>query len=235
MPMSPNEGGALPVERLRLTFAVSDGASYVPHLDLTRAWVRALRRLGAPLAYSLGFNPHPRISLAAPLPVGFAAERELLDVLFEAPVDASDLAARLRTELPRGLTLCGVEPVPLQAPPLPSQVVAADYVICFHEPPPDLAPRVERLLAEATLPFARSRAGKQVSFDLRPRILAAEVRQRDGQPVLYLRLAHGPSGAARPDDVLTMLGLALESARITRTQLVLAGSVHAASGPPQGS
>ncbi len=221
--MSPNEGGALPVERLRLTFAVSDGASYVPHLDLTRAWVRALRRLGLPLAYSLGFNPHPRASLAAPLPVGFRAECELLDVFFDAPVDASSLAARLPAELPRGLTLRSVEPVPLQAPPLPSQVIAADYLIGFFGPPPGLADRVARLLSAATLPYTRARADKRISFDLRPRILEAQVCERDGQPVLTLRLAHGPAGAARPDDVLAVLGLTPENARITRTRLVLAG------------
>ena len=32
------------------------------------------------LAYSEGFNPHPRLSLAAPLALGVTGEAELMDV-----------------------------------------------------------------------------------------------------------------------------------------------------------
>jgi hypothetical protein len=105
---------------------------------------------------------------------------------------------------------------------LPSQVRAADYVISFFEPPPaDLAQRVERLMAAESVPFTRVRRDKEVHFDLRPRILEARAEERSGQPVLVLRLAHGPGGAARPEDVLGALELPVENARITRTGLVL--------------
>lgn len=218
----PVEPGA-PVERLRLTFAVGGPARYASHLDLTRAWVRALRRLRAPLAYTRGFNPRARLSIAAPLPVSFAGERELLDVLFEAPVDARELEHRLRQELPAGLALLEVAGVPLGAPPLPSQVQAVDYVVSFLEPPPaDLAARLARLLEAESLPFTRLRQGKETRFDLRPRILEARVEERAGVAALALRLAHGPAGAARPEDVLQALGVPAESARVTRTGLVLA-------------
>lgn len=223
MPVSPNANGAPPEARLRITFGVGGAAKFVSHLDLTRTWVRALRRLGVPLAYSMGFNPHPRISVAAPLPVGFAAECEILDLYLDAPVDPDDLAKGLRSELPAGLTLRGIEPVPLQAPPVPSQVVAADYVISFYEPPPqDLAERVQRLMTADSVPFTRVRRDKEIRFDLRPRILQAEVDESAGQSVLRLRLAHGPGGAARPEDVAEVLQLDWRNARATRTALVLA-------------
>jgi len=222
MPVSPNVDGAPPVQRLGITFAVAREARYASHLDLTRAWVRALRRLGAPLAYTHGFNPHPRISVGAPLPVGFAGERELLDVYFDAALDSQELAERLRGELPAGLTLHRAEAVPLEAPALPSQVVAADYVVSFFEPASDLEERVKRLMAAESLPFTRVRQGKEIRFDLRPRMLRAEVQERGGQPVLLLRLTLGTSGAARPEDVVSALGLEPRNARPTRTGLVLA-------------
>ena len=43
---------------------------YIGHLDLMRAMQRALRRSGLPIRYSNGFNPHIRLSFAAPLSVG---------------------------------------------------------------------------------------------------------------------------------------------------------------------
>ncbi len=231
MSVASGPGGAPPVARLRVTFAVGDGASYASHLDLTRAWVRALRRLGLPLAYSHGYNPHPRLSVAAPLPVGFRAECELLDIYFDAPVDPGELAARLPAALPPGLTVRAVEAAPLTAPPLPSQVVAADYVVTFLDPPPpDLPERVARLMAAETVPFTRKRQEREITFDLRPRILEARGEECAGQPTLVLRLAHGAGGAARPEDVVQALGLRVESTRATRTALVLTqeGSTPAA-------
>ncbi len=209
-------------QRLCIAYAVGAGARYVGGLDMGRTWVRALRRLGLPLAYSFGFNPHPRVSIAAPLPVGFAAERELVEVHLDARVEPRDVAARLPAELPPGLSLRGVEELPLDSPPLPARVQAADYVVRFLEAPPaDLAERLAQLLAAESLPFTRARGGKEMHFDLRPRILEAPVEVREGQIALLLRLVHGPSGAARPEDVLTALGLDPMAARATRTGLVL--------------
>lgn len=214
-----------PVQRLAIAFAVDGSARYVGGLDMGRTWVRAFRRLGLPLAYSFGFNPHPRVSIAAPLPVGFAAEHELLEVQLDARVDPADVARRLPAELPPGLTLRSIEELPLDAPPLPAQVRAADYVVRFLDPPPaDLADRLARLLAVQALPFTRTRAKKEVSFDLRPRILAARLAERPSGPLLTLRLVHGPSGAARPEDVLKALDIDPMTARATRLNLILRNS-----------
>jgi len=219
----PQRQVTAPVQRLSIAFAVSGAARYVGGLDMGRAWVRALRRLGLPLAYSFGFSPHPRVSLAAPLPVGFAAERELVEVYLDARVEPADVAGRLPAQLPAGLGVRGVEELPLNAPPLASRIQAADYVVQFLDPPPaDLAERVARLLEAQTLPFARVRPGREVRFDLRPRILAARVEERAGKAALTLRLQHGPRGAARPEDVLAALGLEPAAARVTRVALVLA-------------
>ena len=52
------------VHRMRIRFSVGETIKYISHLDLLRAWERILRRAGVPLAYSKGFNPHPRIVIA---------------------------------------------------------------------------------------------------------------------------------------------------------------------------
>lgn len=217
-----NTQAAPPVQRLRITFAVDGPAKYVPHLDITRAWVRALRRLGLAVAYSHGYHPHPRVALAAPLPVGYAAERELLEVFLDQPIPPEELAARLRGALPGGLSVREVEAVPLQSPPLASQIVAAEYTVVIPHPPADLQARLERVLAAESLPFTRVRKDREVRFDLRPRILHAEAEQREGEAVLTLRLTHGPEGAARPEDVISALGMEWGEARATRRRLILA-------------
>ena len=48
------------VQRMHVTFATDDTVKYVGHLDMARAWERAIRRARLPLAYSQGFNPQAR-------------------------------------------------------------------------------------------------------------------------------------------------------------------------------
>jgi len=73
-------------QRLRITFAKGETLKYISHLDLARAWERALRRAGVPLAYSQGFNPRPKMAFAAALPVGYTATAEMVDILLEKPL-----------------------------------------------------------------------------------------------------------------------------------------------------
>ena len=56
--------------RMMVVFEKGETLRYIGHLDLMRAMQRALRRSGLPIRYSNGFNPHIRLSFAAPLSVG---------------------------------------------------------------------------------------------------------------------------------------------------------------------
>ena len=52
--------------RMMVVFEKGETLRYIGHLDLMRAMQRALRRSGLPIRYSNGFNPHIRLSFAAP-------------------------------------------------------------------------------------------------------------------------------------------------------------------------
>ena len=71
------------MQRLRVTFSRGEELKYLSHLDVMRLWERALRRADLPLAYSQGFSPHAKISIAAPLPLGVTGERELMDIVLQ--------------------------------------------------------------------------------------------------------------------------------------------------------
>ena len=68
------------MQRLRVRFSRGQEVKFISHLDIMRLWQRALHRAGIALAYSEGYTPHPRISLAAPLALGITSEAELMDV-----------------------------------------------------------------------------------------------------------------------------------------------------------
>jgi radical SAM-linked protein len=211
-----------PKQRLRIEFAVGERLKYLSHLDLARAWERAFRRAGLPLAYSQGFNPRPRFQVAAALPVGVSGSAEMLDVWLDEGMEPNKVLQRLRPLLPAGLKANTVSAVDLRAPSLQSQMRAADYrvTIAALEPAAAARARVQALLAAPVLLRQRQHKGRLQTYDLRPLVQRIQVEDHgDGKQVLEMRLQASPQGAGRPDEVLDALGLSLMLHRMQRTRL----------------
>ena len=117
------------MQRLRIRFSRGDETKYISHLDLMRMWQRALQRAGIPLAYSEGFNPHPRLSLAAPLPVGVTAGAELMDIVCTRWVSPHNFTDAVNKQLPEGVRVLQAYPVPETMPSLQSAVTHAEYEV----------------------------------------------------------------------------------------------------------
>ena len=76
---------------------------YTSHLDLVRLFQRALKRSGIRVSYSAGFNPHPRMSFAQPLSLGFTSSGEYLEIQCELYYEPSAILAALQPTLPDGI------------------------------------------------------------------------------------------------------------------------------------
>ena len=205
--------------RVRITFAKTDAMRYTGHLDLHRVWERTMRRAGLPLAYSQGFNPHPRLQLAAALPLGFTSECEVLDAWFEEPVPVSEVAARLEKASPPGIQLISINEVDLHEPALQTRVRYSEYVATLLFSVPDLAMRITRLLALPSI--MRARRGKR--YDLRPLVQELETLPEDdlGQASIRMLLSAQEGATGRPEEVLEALEIPPENARVHRTRLIL--------------
>jgi len=92
-------------DKLRLRFSKVGRVKYISHLDLMRTIHRALLRAGVVLKYSEGFNPHPYISAALPLSVGYESICELMDVGISDEMSTDGLPAIITAELPEGLEI----------------------------------------------------------------------------------------------------------------------------------
>ncbi len=89
--------------RLRVRFSRGEEIKFISHLDIMRLWERAFRRAQIALAYSEGFSPHPRISLAAPLAVGVTSQAELMDVFLVRQVSPHWFDGAVTQQLPAGI------------------------------------------------------------------------------------------------------------------------------------
>ena len=92
----------------RLLFAKEGRAVYISHLDLVRTFQRAFARAGIPIRHAGKFNPHPVISVAVPLSLGYSSCCELLDFGPEGAAAPEEIPARLNAALPEGLTVLGL-------------------------------------------------------------------------------------------------------------------------------
>ncbi|MGB9880430.1 MAG: TIGR03936 family radical SAM-associated protein [Anaerolineae bacterium] len=212
------------MQRLRITFGKGEEIKYISHLDLMRAWERALRRARIPLAYSQGFNPRPRLFFASALPVGFTSRAEMLDVVLQQRMGLREFASRVREQLPAGLELKSLAKVPVTLPALSAQVVAAEYEVAVEsqDAPHEMQARLEGLLAMSSIPRRRERPDGTREYDLRPLIQKLWIiGRRDGVYILGMRLQADGEGTGRPDEVLAALGLAQAVRAIERTELFL--------------
>lgn len=198
------------MERLLIRFSKGEAMRFVGHLDLMRVLERAFRRAHFPVAYSQGFNPRPRMSLAAALTLGATSEAELcqLDLARElAPEELDHALAALRAQLPAGLQLLQAWPIPLEKRNPYIQVSAAEYVLTLEgaagEDP--AAALHAYLSATPDAAVARYLAGGEAAPPPAP-----------GAANIVVRLPVGEPGAPRIRELLADLERALPGMRVTR-------------------
>jgi radical SAM-linked protein len=73
--------------RIRMKFSKTGRIRFLSHLDFMTLFHRAAVRAGVAIAFSQGFNPHPKISFGPALPVGMESESEYLDMETDPFVD----------------------------------------------------------------------------------------------------------------------------------------------------
>lgn len=211
------------MQRLRIRFCRGEQVKYISHLDIIRLWQRALLRAGISLAYSEGFNPHPRISLAAPLALGVTSEAELMDILTTRWVSPHWFTSALNQQLPPGIEILQVYPMPLIQPSLQSQLAHAEYRVEMEteKEQNDIESALASLLALEHLPWHHQRDTGRRDYDLRKLIDSLWlIDWHDGYCTVGMRLQCDNSGAGRPEQVAAALGFTQHPKSIHRTRLI---------------
>lgn len=201
---------------MRIVFRKAGRARFLSHLDLLATLEFAARRARLPMALSEGFNPRPRMSLAAPLPLGYAGERELLEIDLMRAEDSAALHHDLQSALPPGIDIVSVESMANHGKPAAARLAGAWYRVDLEMATSDLLQRVTELLEKPSLLIQETREKGTRQRDIRPFILSLEATSESS---LRMQLELGEGGSARPDYILNALGVT--AALITRECIVL--------------
>lgn len=212
-----------PQQRICITFGRGDELKYISHLDIMRLWHRALRRAGMPLAYSQGFNPQPRIAIAAPLAIEVTSEGELMDLYLDRKVSLDFFARTVGQQLPSGINIRGVKEVWPRLPSLQSRLRFAEYRVTLDSSrdPDEVSAAIRDLLEQASLPWQHSRGDSIHRYDLRALIDDIWIIGQDPpEYVLGMRLVNDSRGSGRPDQVVAALGFTEPAKSIHRIGLI---------------
>lgn len=190
------------MERILFRFTKGEPIRFVGHLDLMRVVERAMRRSGFPIAYSQGFNPRPRMSFASALTLGATSDWELCQLDLAEDLDGGrvqDAVGALRRQLPPGIEIHEVWPIPLERKNPYIQVRAAEYTLTLLGD--GAADRMRQFLQE----------GPAI-----PQALESAVEEGAGQVVLRVKLPVGERDGVRIRDLVAELEQSVPGVRVDR-------------------
>ena len=100
------------MKNVRIWFKKDGATRYISHLDLNRVMTRAIQHSKLPVWHTEGFNPHPFITFALPLSLGFRGVKEAMDIRLLEEVTKDKIINTLNNCLPIGIEVYDVtEPV----------------------------------------------------------------------------------------------------------------------------
>ena len=193
-----------PGERFRwmLVFALRGDLRFISHHDTLRLFRRALARADIPVRYSEGFNPHPKVMIPLPRPVGVASRDEALVLETHRIIDPDQALQRLQEQTPNDIEVISLRRMERGEQMEPERVCyrldLSDMNI------DDLEARVEKMLTAETIPIERkspkSKVARQV--DIRPYLVDLRAA---GQMVEFTLMVTG-NGTAKPAEIAGALG-----------------------------
>ena len=186
--------------RMMVAFEKGEALRHIGHLDLMRTMQRALRRSGLPIKYSNGFNPHIRLSFAAPLSVGVIGLNELMEVPLEDGMTGAQFQSEMNAVLPSCLRIRACRCVGDEFPALMSLVAGADYRIVFPkaEEASKAAAHFEAFMAlDSYVAQRRTKSGEN-PCDIRPFVQSGIIREHVNDYEIELRTIATQAGMLKP-------------------------------------
>jgi len=180
---------------------------FISHLEYVRTIERAIRRAKLPAAYSEGFNPHLKFSLASALGVGVVSYTEFVEIELAEPMEVELAAKALDKALPRGIRVLAADAVANNTAALMAEAAGASYVVTlpFAE---DISEAVASYNEAEELLFKKAAPKRKEKFkeiDVKFYIPKIAVEQKDGKTSFAFECKITPTGSMKAVDLLNAL------------------------------
>lgn len=189
-------------EQWVFTFSIEGDLRFISHRDTLRMFQRATARASLPVRYTEGFNPHPRLAIPLPRPVGMASQAESIVIEFDRSVSGDEVLHALERQTPADLKMTGAQRL---EPPRRLQPTLVRYRLELNgSAGTDMETQIRRIMESTTLPIERSspKNPETRTIDVRPYIVSMD---RCSSAVEFaLRVTGG--GTVKPSEVAGLLG-----------------------------
>lgn len=191
------------IKHARIHYRRGDEVRFLSHLDLLRMFERAIRRSRIPIAFTEGFNPHPKLSFGPSLATGLTSDAEYVDVQFIPNGQELDLTDMLTPQLPKGVDILGVNYSDKKSPALASLANRADFEIHLNGKTNkiELEDRIQTILSQQELTIERKKKKQSRTIDVRPYIDSLEATDRG----ILARTKMDNGKSIRADELLSLL------------------------------
>ncbi len=205
--------------KVRMRITKDPEIRFVSHLDYLRAIERGLRRTDLPVAYSEGFNPHMKFSLASALGVGVVSYAEFVEIEMIEPVSAEEAVEQLRYKLPKGIRILAADVVPNNEPALMAKAACTEYEVLIPAFGADFVEKVEKFNGIRTLTYKKPAPKRREGYkevDIKRYLDKVEYKQENGNDVFRFEIRIFEDGSLKATDVLTAMGVDCSMADVRR-------------------
>lgn len=199
------------MNRYVIKFSKEGILRYISHLDLLRLFKRSFKRVGIKLQYSQGFNPHPKMSFAQPLSLGYSSSGEYMEFETMAPVPAGEILTKINSVMPEGILILSCDELSEGGKTLAALTEYADYEISiplengFRENVKELIKKY--MNQEQIKVFKHQRkSGKDIEIDIKPMISEIDgmiLGNNNKYIMLTVKLAAGSNANLSPEMIIT--------------------------------
>ncbi|MDD2483781.1 MAG: TIGR03936 family radical SAM-associated protein [Eubacteriales bacterium] len=195
------------MEKYLLKFEKTGTIRYISHLDLMRQFQRAFKRAEIALAYSQGFNPHPKMSFGQPLSLGFTSVGEYLEFETLQNYLPEDIIKMLNETIPNGLKVIDCAYLHGTKKTVAAMVEYGSYEILSEQ---SLGKGADEVLTpflaqETILVEKRQKKGKMAEVDIRPMIKALFLIERPDGIAVLATIAAGSNANLNPELLMKAL------------------------------
>ncbi len=207
--------------RIRIKFAKKESVRYLGHLDIMRFFQRCFNRAEVKMEYSIGYNPHQKMSFAQPLGVGIISQGEYLDAEIADGQDLNEICRRLNEVCGDGFEVLNVREVEEGAKKAMAALQFASYhvdvrklaeveddgaleaatSISYNAFDQIISSAINELLAEESILVTKTTKSGSREVDIRPQII--ELTYEAGE--IYMKVTAGSDNNLKPDTLLSCL------------------------------
>lgn len=164
-----------------LRFKKHGTAIWISHLDMVRTFQRIFMRAGLSIVFSEGFNPHPKMVFAVPLPLGASSDCELLEFRLEQERSPDYILQRMRGVCPPGIEIFSVENAERKF----TDIRYASYDVYFSREDMEYLPAIVRRFNEldTAVVMKKTKSGEKEK-DIKPSVGSVELTEYGIKAVL---------------------------------------------------